>query len=137
MQGCCQRLLLIVAPGERMLVYLPVPRGCVGPQPQSDVLWLHRLPHLSQQIIAQSIEVRLVSKLGGEALESLSRVVLPSVEASIYERLYAPSQWVEQGCYHESGGHHCEGGLLAREGDEEPLQHHDAAEVESNQHGRE
>src|ERR671913_1262499 len=95
-QGCCQRLLLIVAPGERMLVYLPVPGGCVGPQPQSDVFWLHRLPHHSYQIVAQSIEVRLVSKLGGEALESLSRVVLSSVEAPIYERLYAPSQWVEQ-----------------------------------------
>src|SRR5687768_11001039 len=88
MQGCWQRLLLIVAPGERMLVYLPVPRGCVGPQPQSDVLWLHRLPHHSHQIVAQSIEVRLVSKLGGEALESLSRVILSSVEAPIYERLY-------------------------------------------------
>ena len=86
---------MIVAPGERMLVYLPVTRGCVGPQPQSDVLWLHRLPHHSYQIVAQSIEVRLVSKLGGEALESLSRVVLSSVEAPIYERLYAPSQWVE------------------------------------------
>jgi hypothetical protein len=132
MQGCCQKLLLIVAPGERKLVYLPVPGGCVGPQPQSDVLWLHRLPHHSHQIVAQSIEVRLVSKLGGEALESFSRVVLPSVEASIYERLYAPSQWFEQGCYRESGDHHREGGLLAGEDDEETLQHHDAAEVESD-----
>src|SRR5918993_285986 len=51
MQGCCQRLLLIVASGERMLVYLPVPWGCVGPQPQSDVLWLHRLPHHSHQFV--------------------------------------------------------------------------------------
>src|SRR5215203_1765952 len=84
-----------------------------------------RLPDHCHQIVAQSIEVRLVSKLGGEVLESLSRVVLPSVEASIYERLYAPSRRVEQGCYQERGGHHRQGGLLAREDGEEPLQHHD------------
>jgi hypothetical protein len=32
--------------------------------------------------------------------------------------------------------HHCQGGLLAGEQDEDPLQHHDAAEVERNQHCR-
>ena len=39
----------------------------------------------------------------------------------------------EQCCYQEGGGHDCEGGLLAREDDEEPLQHDDAPEVECNQ----
>ena len=115
MQGCWQKLLLIVVPAEQLLVYLPVPGGCGGPQPQIYVLWLHRLPDHCHQIVAQSIEVRLVSKLGGEALESLLRVILLAVEAPIYERLNAPSQGVEQCCYQERGGYHGEGGLLARE----------------------
>src|SRR5215203_3969270 len=120
---------------KRLLVCVPVPGGCVGTQPQSDVLRLHRLPHHSHQIGAQSIEVRLVSKLGGEALKRLSRVILLAVEAPFYERLYTPSQRVEQGCYHEGGGHHREGGLLACEDDEEPLQHYNDEEVECNQRG--
>src|SRR5215203_5459615 len=129
MQGCWQRLLLIVAPGEQLLVYLPVPGGCVGPQCPARVA---SSPDHYHQIVAQSIEVSLISKLGGEALQSLSRIVLPSVEAPICERLNAPSQGVEQGCYQERGGHHRECGLLAREDDEEPLHRHDAAKVESN-----
>src|ERR671921_1750120 len=137
MQGCWQKLLLIVVPAEQLLVYLPVPGGCGGPQPQIYVLWLHRLPDHCHQIVAQSIQGRLVSELGGEALESLLRVILLAVEAPIYERLNAPSQGVEQCCYQERGGHHRQGGLLAREDDEEPLQHHDAAQVEANEHGRE
>ena len=36
----------------------------------------------------------------------------------------------------EGGGYHCEGGLLAGKDHEEPLQHHDAAEVECDQRGR-
>src|SRR5688572_29252239 len=95
---------------KRLLVCLPVSGGCVGTQPQSDVLRLHRLLHHSYQVAAQGIEVRLVSKLGGEALKRLCRVILLAVEAPIYERLYTPSQRVEQGCYQESGGHHRECG---------------------------
>jgi hypothetical protein len=127
MQGCWQRLLLTVVPLERLLVCLLVPGGSVGTQPQSDVLRLHRLPRYYHQIVAQGSEVGLIPERRREALESLSRIILLAVEAPVYERLYAPSQGVEQGCYHESGGHHREGGRLAREEDEEPLQHHDAA----------
>jgi hypothetical protein len=115
-----------------LLVHLTVIRGLVGTQPQSDVLRLHRLLHHPYQVVAQGIEVRLVPELCGETLKSLPRVILLAVEATVDERLGAPSQRVEQGCYHESGGHHREGGLLARDDDEEPLQHHDAAEVESD-----
>ena len=89
----------ITAPG-----YLPV-GSRVGTQPHRDVRRLHRLPDHLQQIVAQSIEVRLFSELGGEALEGLSGIILLAVEAPVYERLYAPSQRVEQGGDHESRGH--------------------------------
>src|SRR5215204_3252231 len=90
---------------KRLLVCLLIPGGCVGTQPQSDVLRLHRLPNRYHQIVAQSIEVRLVPELCGETLKSLPRIVLPPVEATVDERLNAPSQRVAQGCYHERGGH--------------------------------
>jgi hypothetical protein len=70
--------------GKRVLVYPPVFGGRVGTQPQSDVSWLHRLPHHSHQVVAQCIKIRLVLELCGEALEGLSRVILATVEAPIY-----------------------------------------------------
>src|SRR5215213_5649364 len=97
-QGCWQRQLFVV-PSKRLLACLPVPGACVGTQPQSDVLGPHRLPHHCHQVVAQGIEVCLVPELDGEALKRLSGVILLAVEAPIYERLHAPSQRVEQGCY--------------------------------------
>src|SRR5215210_5284392 len=120
-QGCWQRPLLEIVPRKRLLVCLPVPGSRVGTQPQSDVLRLHCLPHHSHQIVAQGIEVRLVTQRGRERFERLCGVVLVAVEAAVYERLGAPPQWVEQGCYHKGRGHNREGGLLAREDDVEPL----------------
>jgi hypothetical protein len=65
-----------IVPGKRLLVCLPAPGDCLGTQPQRDVLRLHRLPNHSHQIVAQGIEIRLVPELCGEALESLSRMLL-------------------------------------------------------------
>src|SRR5215218_779036 len=106
-----------------------------GAQPQRDVCWLHRFCDDCDQIVAEGAKVRLVPERRGERFEGLSRVILATVEAPIYERLGASSQWVEQGSYHEGGDHHGEGVLLARKGDETSLQHHDAAEVEPDEHG--
>src|SRR5215217_6989613 len=118
MQGCWQRPVLVRV---RLLVCLHLPGACAGTQPQRDVHRLHCLPYHSHQIVTQSIEVRLVAKRGRERFERLRSVVLVAEEAAVYERLGAPSQWVEQSGDHERRGHYRKGGLFAREGDEEPL----------------
>ena len=64
---------------------------------------LHRLPYHPYQVVTQSVQICLISQLGGEGFESLGCIVLPSVEAPIYEGLDAPPQWVEQCSYQESG----------------------------------
>src|SRR5215217_1606600 len=64
----------------------------IGSQPQRDVLRLHRLPDHTYQVIAQGVQVSLVSELGRESLQRLCGVVLPTVEAPIYEALDAMSQ---------------------------------------------
>src|ERR671913_1532566 len=98
---------------------------------------LHRLPYHTHQVVIEGFQVRLVLQLGGEGFEGLSGVVLTPVEAPVYKPLDAASQRREQCCYQEGGCHHCEGGLLAGEEDEHPLQHHDTAEVECYQHSGE
>jgi hypothetical protein len=56
-------------------------------QPQRDVGGLHRLPHNTHQIIAQGVQASLVPKLGRECFESISGIVLTSVQATVYEGL--------------------------------------------------
>src|SRR5215211_228246 len=97
---------------------------------------LHRLLYHPHQIVAQGVQIRLVSELGGEGFEGLSRVIFAAVEALVYEPLDTASQGHEQRSDREGGDNHREGGLLAGKDDEEPLQQNDAAEVEGNQRGR-
>src|SRR5215213_8868830 len=68
----------------------------IGSQPQRDVLRLHRLPDHTYQVIAQSVQVGLVSELGRESLQRLCCIILPPVEAPIYEALDVMPQGVEQ-----------------------------------------
>src|SRR5215208_7561695 len=102
----------------------------LGFQPQRNVDRLHSLPYHTYQVLAQCVQVSLVAQLGREGFQGLPGIVFPSIEAAIYEALYAPSQGDEKGRDQEGGGNDCEGGLLACESDEHPLQHHDANEVE-------
>src|SRR5215218_794015 len=51
-----------------LLVRLLALRGPVGAQPQRDVGRLHGLSHHRNQIVAQSVEVRLVPELSREGL---------------------------------------------------------------------
>ena len=81
-------------------------------QPQRDVGRLYRLPYRSYQVASQGVEVRLIPDLGREHLKRLPRVVLPAVEASIYERLDATAHRIEQGRDHEGGDDYGELGLL-------------------------
>src|SRR5215208_7214664 len=60
-----------------------------APEPDAHVRRLHRLSHHSHQIIAQGIEVRLLSKGRREALKGLPRIIRTPVEATVYERLKA------------------------------------------------
>src|SRR5215203_6653738 len=57
----------------------------IGSQPQRDVLRLHRLPDHTYQVIAQSVQIGLVAQSGREGFQGLSRIVLPAVEAPVYE----------------------------------------------------
>src|SRR5215208_5014316 len=102
----------------------------LGFQPQRNVGWLHSLPYHTYQVLAQCVQVCLVAQLGREGFQGLPGIVFPSIEAAIYEALYAPPQGSKQRRDQEGGGNDCEGGLLACESDEHPLQHHDANEVE-------
>src|SRR5215210_9441051 len=86
---------------DRSLIALPTAGRC---QPQRDVLRLHSLPHDRDQLAAQGFEVGLISQLRGERFEGLGGIVFPPIEQPIYEPLYAPAQWVEQGRYRKGGG---------------------------------
>src|SRR5215210_5151752 len=96
---------------------------------------LHRFPHHSHQVVIEGFQVRLVLQLGGEHFQGLSSIVLPAVEAAVYQRLDATPQRSKQCCDKQGGGDDCEGGLLAYEEDERSLQNDDDAEVEGYQHG--
>src|SRR5215211_5412251 len=85
---------------------------------------LHRLPHHTHQVVAQR---------GGVGFQGLSSVVLLAIETAIHQGLNTSPQGVEQSGDGEGRGHDREGGLLARESDEHPLQHDDANEVECDQ----
>src|SRR5215208_3978328 len=125
--------LLGTSVNKGLLVRLLAFRWRLGTQPQRDVCGLHSLPHHPYQVFAQRIQVRLFPELSRESFQGLSSVVLAAVEAPVYKALYAASQRREQCCYQEGGCHHCEGGLLPSERDEDPLQYNDAAEVEGDQ----
>src|SRR5215212_9306800 len=114
----------------------PSPRWLVGTEPQRDVRRLHSFPYYIHQVFIEGFQVRLVLQLGGECFQGLSSVVLPAVEATVYERLDAATERGEQSCDQEGECNDREGGLLTREQDEDSLQHDDATEVECNQHGR-
>src|SRR5829696_6334453 len=70
--------------------------SAIRAQPQSDVGGLHRPAHDPDEVVAQGVEIRLVSKLGREGLQCLYRVVLPTVETAVDKALDAASQRVEQ-----------------------------------------
>ena len=82
------RLPIVTRKG--LLIRRPALGGCLGTQPQSDVLRLHRLPDYPNQIFAEGAQVRLVPELRRERFEGLPRVVFSPIEATVYERLYAP-----------------------------------------------
>jgi hypothetical protein len=71
-------------------------RSRLRAQPQRDVGWLHSLPNYVHQIFAQGLQIRLVSDLGREGFKGLSSVVLPTVEAPVYEALDASPQRIEE-----------------------------------------
>jgi hypothetical protein len=73
----------------------------LGSQPQRGVGGLHRLPYHPNQVVAQCLQVRFVSYLGREGFQGLSGIVLAPVEATVYERLDAPSQGSKQRCNQE------------------------------------
>ena len=75
-------------------------------QPQRDVGGLHSLPHYRQQFVVPRVEILLLAQPGREGFEGLPRVVLPALEAAVYESLDSTTQWVEQGGDCQSRGHY-------------------------------
>src|SRR5829696_3131670 len=97
--------------GSSELPRIPIPRtrvnksllacllalpGCVRAQPQRDVCGLHSLPYHPHQVFAQGVQVCFVAQLSREGLQGLSSIVLPAVEAPVYEGLDATPQGGEQ-----------------------------------------
>src|SRR5918997_203659 len=109
----------------------------VAAQPQGDVGRLHRLPYYAPQVVGQCLQVRLAAEFHRKPLKGLGSVILPPVEAAVYEGVDAARQRSKQRRDQECGCDYCEGGLLARDSDEDTLQHHDEAEVEGDQRGGE
>src|SRR3712207_2165800 len=70
-----------------LLVWLLTLQRRIWARPQRVVRRLHSLPYYPNQVVAQCVEVRLISELGGESLQRLGRIVLSAVETSIYEAL--------------------------------------------------
>src|SRR5215203_3706873 len=90
---------------------------------------MHRLCNHPYEIASQCLQVRLIAEPGREGFEGLPGVVLASVEAPVYERLYAPPYGVEQRGDQEGGGDDREeervddgGGREERGGAREPLE---------------
>src|SRR3712207_6563862 len=108
----------------------------LGTQPQRGGLGPPRDVGCPHEVVAQGVQICLLSQPGGEGGEGLCGVVLASVEAPIYEALDASPEGVEHGGNGEGRGHNGEGGPLAGKSDEEPLQHDYAAEVTRQQYGR-
>jgi hypothetical protein len=71
--------------------------------------WLHRFSYRTYQVIAQSVQVCLITQLGGEGFQGLSNVALTAVETPLDETLYAASQGAENRRYQNGGSHDCEG----------------------------
>ena len=72
-------------------------RSYIRPQPQGDARRLHRLSNHAHQIVAKSVQIGLVPEFGRQSFEGLGSIVLAAVEATIYKRLDATTQRVEQG----------------------------------------
>src|ERR671911_1047761 len=111
----------------------------LGAQPQGDVGWLHRLPYHPNQIVAQCFKVCFVPQPGGESIEGLSGIVLPTIEAPVYKGLNTSSQGAEQRCYHQGGDDDGELGLLflAGERSKDYLGRRHAPEIHQRKHQRE
>lgn len=73
---------------------------------------MRSLRNYTQQAVAQPVQVGLLAQSDGECGECLGCVVLPSIEAPIYESLDAASEGHEQRRDHEGGAHYDELGLL-------------------------
>src|SRR5215211_1769668 len=131
-----QRMLLATGSPARSSGSLASPWSGIRAQPKRDVGRLHRLPHDPEEVLAQGVEIRLVSKLGREGLQRLYRIVVPTEEAAVDKALDAAPQWVEQNGYRQGGGNHHELGSLAGQSAEEYLENDDAAEVEAREHCR-
>src|ERR671913_2341395 len=122
--------------GRSLLVYDLALRGCARTQPQRDVGRLHRLFYHPYQVGVQRLQVCLIPQSGGELFERLSCVVLPPVEAAVYERLVATTQRVEQRSDHQGRDDYGELWLLllAGEAAEDDLGHRHAPEVHERQY---
>jgi hypothetical protein len=96
-------------------------------------------PLSRRKVFVQRLKFRRVAEPGGEGFQSLSRVVLASVEAFVYEGLDAAPQWVEQCRYHEGGDDYGELWLLGlvRQRAEDRLGRRHAPQVDCDQRCRE
>jgi hypothetical protein len=79
---------------------------------------LHGLFNHLYEVIGDAVKVHIVAQPGIERLQGLRYIVLPAIEAAIYERLYSLAQGHEQRGYCQGGSHYGELGGLTGKGAE-------------------
>jgi hypothetical protein len=91
---------------------------------------LHGIFNDPDQVAAQSVQVHLVPQPDVESGQDPRSVVLPPIEAAIYETLEASTQGLEKGGYGEGGGHDSKLGFLSGQRSEAELQGDHTTEID-------
>ncbi len=102
-------------------------------QPQRDIRGLHGLLHHRDQVLAQLRQIDLITQGGTEGRHRASSIILAPVEATVDDRLEAPSQWLEQGGNDEGRDHDSDRVILVEHPLEQRLQSNNEAKVQQGQ----
>src|SRR6266699_3032315 len=100
--------------------------------------WLHCFLDDRYQMLAQLVEIDLITQCRAESCESLGSVIFAAVEAAVDERLDAPSQGLKEGSNGERRSNNDDGRLCFLPGEQtyKRLQTDHQAKVDQGEQGR-
>src|SRR6266571_4491796 len=100
---------------------------------------LHRFLDHCQQLLAQLVQLDLITQGGTESRQCPGRIILLTIEATVNQRLDTPPQWLEKGRNDQRGGHDHGWvlGSLTCQYMYHGLQGNDEAEIHQGQYRRE